>query len=81
MDEYLDLAAMAALLHCSPQTILNNRSRAPWRVPPACRPCDTSRLLWRRRDVDAWLASQVQPATQPPRRPGRPRKAKAVRHG
>ena len=83
MDEYIGLCRLAALLHCSPQTILNNRSRAPWRVPPTCTPADTRRLLWRRTDVDAWLGREVKPAAEPPRRPGRPRKAeaKAARHG
>jgi hypothetical protein len=79
MDEYIDLLALAILLHCAPQTVINNRARAPWRVPPCCTPPGTRRLLWRRADVDAWLAGHVQPAAQPPRRPGRPRKA--VRHG
>ena len=83
MDEYIGLACLAALLHCSQQTIINTRSRAPWRVPPTCTPADTRRLLWRRVDVDDWLAGQVKPTPPPPRRPGRPRKAeaRALRHG
>ena len=86
MDEYIGLCCLATLLRCSPQTILNNRTRAPWRVPPTCTPIGTRRLLWRKVDVDAWLASQVKPTAEPPRRPGRPRKAakvaaKAVHHG
>lgn len=82
MDEYIGLCCLAALLHCSPQTIVNNRSRARWRVPPDCTPAGTRRLLWRRVDVDAWLASQVKQTPPPPRRPGRPRKAAMeVHHG
>ena len=82
MSDYLDVPALAAVLHCAPQTILNRRSRAPWRLPPDCTPANTTRLIWRRADVDGWLASQVKPAAVPPRLPGRPRKTgKDVRHG
>lgn len=76
--DLLTIEDLAALLCRAPQTIRNDRARAPHRVPPPCRPAGTVRLLWLRQDVMAWLAAAAEPATPPPspsRRPrGRPRK-------
>lgn len=72
--DYLNLAALAALLLCSEQTIRNNRSRAPWRVPPDSTPPTGGKLIWRRAVVEAWMAANTRPLSKPPRRPGRPPK-------
>ena len=53
--EMLDLAALSALLHLSPATILTQRTRAPDRVPPAWR---SRPLRWRRDAVLQWLIEQ-----------------------
>ena len=73
--QLLTVQDLAILLRCSTQTIINNRNRAPWRVPPACRPVGTSRLLWRFGDVMKWLDQQAEEPVPPPRRRGRPPKA------
>jgi hypothetical protein len=83
MDDYIDVLALALLMHLAPKTIRNLLSTAPWRLPPECTPPGSNRRIWRRKDVDDWMAAQVRATVLPPRRPGRPRKtpAKVVHHG
>lgn len=72
---------LAYLLCISPATLLANRSRAPWRLPPACVPDGSKKPVWLLTDVLEWLAAHreaaavpVSEATPPPPRPGRPTK-------
>lgn len=76
----LDIEQLAKLLHCSVETVRSNASRAPHRLPAILRLPGHKRLLWRRCDVDAWLAAALAPVSaahsiSPPRRRGRPTKA------
>lgn len=72
---------LAVLLHRTENTIRLDASRAPHRLPPICRLPGHNRLLWRRCDVEAWLAAAVTTATATlapallPRRRGRPTNA------
>ena len=52
--ETLDSAGLAAILHCSVNTIKSNASRSPEKLPPAIR-TGGRRLIWLRDDVLAWL--------------------------
>lgn len=79
---------LGRLLNKNPSAIFADRSRAPWRLPPACTPPGTKSPLWLLDDVLAWLrahrepevAPPEQPATEPPRRRrGRPTKAEQAR--
>ena len=76
----LAIDGIALLLRKTPQAVLMDRSRAPWRIPPACLAPGTRQPLWITSDVIAWLASHREPAslapsaTQPhPREPREPR--------
>lgn len=80
-SEMLDVDDLAALLHRQAQTIRNDASRAPYRLPPRCALPGQKRLLWRKDDVLTWLAAAVtvehgpmSPEAPRPRR-GRPTKA------
>lgn len=73
--ELLDVHQMAALTRMKAWTIRCNATRAPHRLPPVLR--IGGRLLFRRKDVDAWLESKLEWPTEPqaPKRGrGRPRK-------
>ncbi|RST45845.1 DNA-binding protein, partial [Variovorax sp. DXTD-1] len=59
METLLSVEQLAAVLHKSPASIRSDASRKPASLPPICRLPETKRLLWRRPDVDAWLASFV----------------------
>lgn len=76
--EYLKLDELASLLGRSRTTILNDRVRNPAAVPPAIKPPGTKVLLWRREDVDEWLAGHLEGKGEAVERPaprrGRPRK-------
>lgn len=78
MTEYLTIDALAALMGQAKGTILNNRTRNPGAVPPAIRVPGSRILLWRREDVDAFLARFIEPAAakEPAKRRGRPPKAR-----
>lgn len=47
---------LAALLRKSVVTILNDRSRAPVKLPPECTPPGTKSPIWLLSDVLKWLA-------------------------
>ncbi|ABM30998.1 hypothetical protein C8E08_2530 [Paracidovorax citrulli] len=63
MEHLLSVEQLAAVLHKSPASIRSDASRKPASLPPICRLPGTKRLLWRRPDVDAWLALFVAPVT------------------
>lgn len=72
---------LGRLLNKNPSAIFADRSRAPWRLPPACTPPGTKSPLWLLDDVLAWLRQHREPEHTPPapapapRRRGRPTKA------
>jgi hypothetical protein len=75
---------LAILLEKQPQTLMADRVRAPYKLPPACTPPGCKRPRWLLTDVMDWLvqyreqpASPPQPAPQP-RRPGRPTKVEQI---
>lgn len=84
-DELLTVEILAKLIHKSSASVRSDASRNPRALPPICRLPGNKRLLWRRQDVQRWIAEFVdqspmgyQPislavATEPKRR-GRPRK-------
>lgn len=53
----LGVEGLAALLHAAPQTIKNNASRAPEKLPPPVR-TGGRRLIWITRDVFTWLEAR-----------------------
>jgi hypothetical protein len=90
----VDAAGLAAILHCSVDTVVSNAHRAPGRLPPQLK-TGGRRLLWLLSDVMAWLeAHRAGPAPAPaarrghggaatpvaalPRRRGRPTKAEQL---
>jgi predicted DNA-binding transcriptional regulator AlpA len=64
--ELLNIDRIAELLHTSVGTVYYWRSEHPEKVPPALK--QGRRLLWRRADVEAWLAEQ--PASASSRQTG-----------
>lgn len=79
--DLLTLTELAALLKRPKNTLLNDRTRNPNALPQAITLPGTRHILFRRQDVDAWLAALAGGAgretlPQPPeRRRGRPRKS------
>jgi hypothetical protein len=53
----LGVEGLAALLHAAPQTVKNNASRAPEKLPPPVR-TGGRRLIWITRDVFTWLEAR-----------------------
>lgn len=86
-DALLSVEQLARLIHKSPASVRSDASRNIDALPPVCRLPGSKRLLWRRKDVSAWIARFVQlaPTTTPiaialpdaPRKRGRPRKVEA----
>lgn len=80
--EYLTIDDLSALLKRPRGTILNDRVRNPDALPPSITLPGTRHVLWRRQDVESWLArlagempvSQGHGDEMRRRRPGRPRK-------
>ena len=70
--ETLGVADLSRILRRTPRTITNDLHRRPESLPPRLRIPGSRRLLWLRRDVDAWLEAARE------RRPGRPRHAKPI---
>jgi hypothetical protein len=88
-DDLLTVGELAMILRRAPSTIQTSAHRYPHSLPPIVRIPGQRRLLWRRRDVTAWLAGLVQASPAPPsslssvaasgaRRRGRPPKAAQV---
>lgn len=59
MNELLTVEDLAELLHKSPHSVRHDATRNPSALPPICRIPKTRRLLWRRIDVEDWLAQHV----------------------
>jgi hypothetical protein len=86
--ETLTVEDMAVLLHKDVTSIRSDVLRNPRSLPPVLRLPGNRRLLWRRTDVDVWLAAHVVggPAAASPcsadlpprRRRGRPTKAEQI---
>lgn len=77
-DLTVGVTGAARLCQRSRAAFLSDRTRAPWRVPPACTPPGSHRPVWIVRDVLDWLRKhQEQPVSppEPKRRRGRPTKA------
>ena len=53
----LDAAGLAAILHCSVDTVVSNAHRAPGRLPPKIR-TGGRRLIWLTADVMSWLEAR-----------------------
>ena len=53
----VDAAGLAAILHCSVDTVVCNAHRAPERLPPQIR-TGGRRLIWLLSDVMAWLEAR-----------------------
>jgi predicted DNA-binding transcriptional regulator AlpA len=74
---------LAAILGRAVSSIRSDASRCPHSLPPLIRIPGARRLLWRRQDVEAWLAGLVvqptlpQPSSPTGRRRGRPRKSRS----
>lgn len=89
MDDDLVLVSvdgLAQILHKRVTSIRSDAVRNPQALPPRCELPGTRRLLWRRRDIAAWLAAHVAPSVttdrtsdvrtvRSQRGPGRPRNA------
>lgn len=83
-DALLSVEQLAHLIHKSPASVRSDASRNIDALPPVCRLPGSKRLLWRREDVSAWIASFVQvapsvqrpvvPVPDVPKKRGRPRK-------
>lgn len=88
----VDAAGLAAILHCSVDTVVSNAHRAPGRLPPQLK-TGGRRLLWLLSDVMAWLEAHragpapavrhvhggaATPVAALPRRRGRPTKAEQL---
>jgi predicted DNA-binding transcriptional regulator AlpA len=78
--DYLTIDDLAALLKRPRCTLLSDRVRNPGALPPSITLPGTRHILFRRQDVDAWLAQLVAampavPVVSPARRRGRPRKS------
>lgn len=79
--ETCDADEICRILRISRQTLYNLRA-TPGRLPPSIDVPGARRLLWRRTDIDAWIAHHVHApsdavrtiAENPASRRGRPRK-------
>lgn len=65
-DDLLTVDELATILRRAPSTIQTSAHRYPHSLPPIVRIPGQRRLLWRRRDVTAWLAGLVQVSPPPP---------------
>lgn len=60
MDRLLTVADLAAILRLSPKTLKSDVSRRPETLPPRVRVPGGRRVLWRAKDVEAWLEQRVE---------------------
>ncbi|MCP5268402.1 MAG: hypothetical protein H6943_05085 [Zoogloeaceae bacterium] len=85
LDPVIGIEDLSRLLRKTPASILADRSRAPWRLPPDTTPPGSKQPLWLLQDVLDWLAQFRKAATSPPPREeslvrcGAPTKAERVR--
>lgn len=86
----LGVDELSKLIKKSPASIIADRSRAPYRLPPSCEPPESRQPLWILDDVLDWLRRYQRPSVPPPaapatpdaprrRGPGRPTKAEQAR--
>lgn len=73
LEKLLLIEDLADVLGLSPETIRSDVSRAPDRLPPRLIIPGRKAVRWRKADVDAWLAGNVEQVEKPIRL-GRPRK-------
>lgn len=59
-SDVLAVEQLAQIIHKSPSSIRSDASRNPAALPPICRLPGNKRLLWRREDVQDWLALHVE---------------------
>lgn len=84
MKTLLTIEQLSTYIHKTVSSIRSDVSRNPKALPPICRLPHTKRLLWRREDVDNWIAQHVEtdiaplPQTQTAPRRGRPTKAEQI---
>lgn len=71
----LTLDDLSKILRRPRDTIRNDRVRNPQALPPAVEIPGVRAPLWRRQDVDAWLAAHVvtRDVAKPPQLRGRPK--------
>ena len=56
----LDKTDIARLLRVKEKTVVERRSANPETLPPVCRVPGNRQPLWRKEDVDKWLAKCVE---------------------
>ncbi|WP_221885777.1 helix-turn-helix domain-containing protein [Pseudomonas aeruginosa] len=85
LEKLLTVTDLAEILGRSTDTIKNQHSKNPSRLPPVCRIPGAGRLLWRRADVESWLQLHVvqldlidSAGPVAKRKPGRPRKSERM---
>jgi predicted DNA-binding transcriptional regulator AlpA len=88
MPALLTIELLSQYLHKPVQSIYNDLSKKPHKLPPPCRLPDTRRLLWRLEDVERWIAQHIEDRSKqadpidPPlahvKKRGRPTKAEQV---
>ncbi len=88
MSVLLTVEELSSYLHKSVSSIRSDVTRNPQSLPPICRLPGTKRLLWRREDVEFWLADHVMVSAAgnaagalivANTKPGRPTKAEQVK--
>jgi hypothetical protein len=85
LDPVIGIEDLSRLLRKTPGSILADRTRAPWRLPPDSTPPGSKQPLWLLQDVLDWLAQFRKTATSPPAREepsvrcGAPTKSERVR--
>lgn len=76
--ETIDARELASILRVSVHRIRQLSSQDPQALPPRVHLPRCRALLWRRADVEAWLAERVGYPASSPRGPGRPSKRETV---
>lgn len=82
LSELLTVDDLSRVLRKAASSIRSDISRNRAALPPLCRLPGTNRTLWRRKDVEAWIAAHVvtppPPTTVPHKRRGAPTKAERI---
>ena len=71
----LGVDELSKLIKKSPASIIADRSRAPYRLPPSCEPPKSRQPLWLLSDVLDWLRHYQRPSVPPPAAFAQPRSA------